>query len=690
MQSALYPTLQRTLRFSVSSGDDVVARTGNTTQILFLGDSNIATGRITAPDTDVNVKAWQDSTATLVTAQDPLEYISWTGLTSAAVFLGKSLSNSTGNDVVVVPAAQGGSGFQTTDWEAGGTLYLEAVQRFNDAYAAATNVTEILIVISIGANNIGTASYAADLDSLVTRLRADLTGASSTTPAQLINLNKDYVTTFGREGIEALGADLSNRVAYTNVIDMATVRSNADVIESPNAGFDDETHHYDQDKIASLLRSGINTAKANTTAVGTQAVPQFFLTPTIVDNSDGTINIRVPYNAFYNPQPTSQRIDVYKADDASFTNETLVSQNSVSVGTTSYTYTLPAIDDKHYYGKFVGINANGSNEFRTSDTFLNDTITNTVAPVASGLVIVGQQLSVTNGSWDRPVAAYSYQWQKDSVDISGATSNTYTVLIDDEGSDIRCVVTADGVSANSNALSNYYFGDTTTEMLLDPADSSTYTLNGSDRISEIRDRNGGSFLMSQTNANVQPDPSAETVNGVRVLSFDGTEHLQQLSYDTPASGDISIFIAARVDTSDNGFDAIVAMDATNNDFQLQSGVVSEFRATVNNSLTGAPNNYLGEFRLFNLSFSNTNNLATLYVDGVLVDSETMTGAIASNVIFVWFANRARNQRPSGVSGFLMGVEAPTTDTREKIEWYTAKRYGLSLPSGHTYENTIPA
>ena len=152
-----------------------VERTGNTTMILLLGDSNTGTAFRDAPASDVNVKEWETTTQTLVTASDPLEHINWAAAeVGCAVFLGKNISAQTGNDVVIVPAGQGGSGFQNDNWKTGGSLYLEAVDRFNDAYAAATNVNKILILLSLGINNVGTSDYAAQLDSLVTRLRTDL------------------------------------------------------------------------------------------------------------------------------------------------------------------------------------------------------------------------------------------------------------------------------------------------------------------------------------------------------------------------------------------------------------------------------------------------------------------------------------------------------------------------------------
>jgi hypothetical protein len=84
---------------------------------------------------------------------------------------------------------------------------------------------------------------------------------------------------------------------------------------------------------------------------------------------------------------------------------------------------------------------------------------NIVAPAVTGTATVGQTLSTTDGTWTgAPAPTFSYQWQRNSVDISGATSSTYLLVEADFNNPIRCVVTATNplgaVSANSNATAN--------------------------------------------------------------------------------------------------------------------------------------------------------------------------------------------------------------------------------------------
>lgn len=67
-------------------------------------------------------------------------------------------------------------------------------------------------------------------------------------------------------------------------------------------------------------------------------------------------------------------------------------------------------------------------------------------PLISGTEKVGSVLSVSEGLWTQDAAylptSYSYKWQRDGIDISGATTNQYTVTVADAGKYVRAVVTA--------------------------------------------------------------------------------------------------------------------------------------------------------------------------------------------------------------------------------------------------------
>ena len=84
---------------------------------------------------------------------------------------------------------------------------------------------------------------------------------------------------------------------------------------------------------------------------------------------------------------------------------------------------------------------------------------NTTQPVINGSAVQGQTLSVTTGSWTNDPESYGYVWQDcgssgaSCTNISGTTSNSYTLDSHDVGHTIRAVVTATnaGGSASTTA-----------------------------------------------------------------------------------------------------------------------------------------------------------------------------------------------------------------------------------------------
>ncbi len=130
-------------------------------------------------------------------------------------------------------------------------------------------------------------------------------------------------------------------------------------------------------------------------------------------------------------------------------------------GATSSTYVLVAAD----YANTIRCVVRATNSVAPSGVTANSNSTasvagnapvNTVAPAVTGTATVGQTLSTTNGTWTGvPTPTFTYQWQRVTTNISGATSSTYVLVDADGGSTIRCVVTAtnavSAVSANSNS-----------------------------------------------------------------------------------------------------------------------------------------------------------------------------------------------------------------------------------------------
>lgn len=81
---------------------------------------------------------------------------------------------------------------------------------------------------------------------------------------------------------------------------------------------------------------------------------------------------------------------------------------------------------------------------------------NLTAPVVSGTGVVGQTLTTTNGTWSGTLPfTYTYQWQRNGLPISGATSSTYVLVSADAGANVSCVVTATNSKGSASASSNF-------------------------------------------------------------------------------------------------------------------------------------------------------------------------------------------------------------------------------------------
>lgn len=125
-----------------------------------------------------------------------------------------------------------------------------------------------------------------------------------------------------------------------------------------------------------------------------------------------------------------------------------ITVNGLTTGT-NYTFTVRAINS---------IGTSTVSDFSNSITTYAIPV-NIVAPELTGTAIYDETLNTFFGTWTGvPTITYTYQWQRNAVNISGATSSTYRLVSADTGTAIRCVVTATNlagvVSANSNTTSN--------------------------------------------------------------------------------------------------------------------------------------------------------------------------------------------------------------------------------------------
>jgi len=177
----------------------------------------------------------------------------------------------------------------------------------------------------------------------------------------------------------------------------------------------------------------------------------------------------------------------------------VLKQISVNLGVTGYDDSSLLIGIADYYGvninhsnnlmgdilDAVGGNAATSNNYiqdivialggpSTSNNWIEEWLAitavppapvNTVAPVISGTMVVGQTLTTTNGTWTNSPTSFTYKWYKGITAIVGATSSTYILVQADAGTTtaIKCEVTAinlgGSTAADSNTLTTVYDAD---------------------------------------------------------------------------------------------------------------------------------------------------------------------------------------------------------------------------------------
>jgi len=126
-------------------------------------------------------------------------------------------------------------------------------------------------------------------------------------------------------------------------------------------------------------------------------------------------------------------------------------------GATSSTYTLVADDDNADMVCEITATDDEGSRVKKSNTLgpVLGIPTALVDPVASGTPEVDEVLSVTDGTWQglQPITI-TYQWRRDTVDIEGATSNTYTLVSADLDALVDCMVTATNSIRSTSVDSN--------------------------------------------------------------------------------------------------------------------------------------------------------------------------------------------------------------------------------------------
>lgn len=212
--------------------------------VLMIGQSNMAGfGAYIVPAfdlTDPRIEQW-GSAGKAILASEPLEHPDLAlhpGRIGPGLAFGRAYIKNlpTNRKLLLVPAAYGGTGFITNDWNPGDRLYIEAVRRTNEALATDPQGNCMAAILwsqgeTDAVGSFGTAAYTAALDRMISSLRRDIAATSgvATAPFLLGQFSPDWIAprpTAAQQAIlDAINAT-PGRVAYTALVSTEGLLSN--------------------------------------------------------------------------------------------------------------------------------------------------------------------------------------------------------------------------------------------------------------------------------------------------------------------------------------------------------------------------------------------------------------------------------------------------------------------------------
>ena len=327
--------------------------------------------------------------------------------------------------------------------------------------------------------------------------------------------------------------------------------------------------------------------------------------------------------------------------------------------------------------------------YQASMTDLTGGPVNLVPPSITGQVIDGQVLTGHGGLWIYDTGAglpvQSWQWQRGGADILGATSGTYTVTAADSGQAITLVETqTDGFgqrSATSAAIGGASFTPADDAQLIgwwDADDAASLTENNG-LVSLWSGKGGTAINLAQASASDQPGTGARTLNGLNVLNFTGSAYLGA-SAALPASGDIAFHMALIIDGATNAYEAVLAVDAADNDFQLDANNATQFDGRLNlaglgSSVTLSGGPFSGPVILSVVLDRTGSAQARVFVSNTERGNTAYTTTIASAVSLYVMANRSLNAKAQGAVAEL--IVTGDISNRAAHHAYLSGKWGLT-------------
>ena len=303
-------------------------------------------------------------------------------------------------------------------------------------------------------------------------------------------------------------------------------------------------------------------------------------------------------------------------------------------GATSSTYTTVTADN----GKAVTCVVTATNDSGTSSPAGSNALSiialvpvKTATPtVSASTVLVGNAVTCGTGSWANTPTSYTYQWQRDGVPISGATTNSHTAVTADVNHSLTCVVTA--INANGSSAPA-----TSTAAVCGAANLPAFTTNPTLAFSGAWTTDGDSVTF--------PDMPNDTTNYYWSLSFQyhGSPVSLTMSNDPSSSPDVTV-------SSGSPGSSVASAVATFLGYGTITGATLQL-ASQNPTDIASINGSFGA-------------LGVIYTQGVITGAPTATvtggtvvGTPTPSITWAWLVTGLGG---SGSDGYSIGVSSSTT------------------------------
>lgn len=305
---------------------------------------------------------------------------------------------------------------------------------------------------------------------------------------------------------------------------------------------------------------------------------------------------------------------------------------------------------------------------------------NTVLPLISGVMNIGQNLSTTDGTWTGTLPiVYTYQWKRGGVNIALATANTYTVVAADLGTTITVTVTATNAvgatSATSAGLTDAFANPIGTALAFayDGRDA-LLALGAGASINPWADQSGNARNLIQDGAG--PLPLRDTLNGYPCAAFATTaKRLATATFGAAIAQPMTTFILIQSTNTASQMDFLDG-DGANRQLVYSANATANlgFFAGTNQLSTTTLNNAAAQ--LVVAQFNGVSS--SLWLGGGAAIKTGNTGAQTLPRIFLGTNYLAGNRLIGNVHGLYGYAAALNAAQITAVANYLGGRYGVTV------------